>query len=326
MPRNLAMTRKNTPKKQFKQQELLPATDLMKAVAMKAPVKKRIDKVFSPEEVAEIYDKIAERKSNAAMQATAKTKEEVARRERTIKVKKQAKEMEKGNQSRLILFPSYSRKKDEVEWYKMGNFSALYYVYRMADRMGRSARLMRDTDKFGKMVEGVASIRNIDKFLAQVARLNEFDEHEVTLDGIYIIPLIKPLTDEEVGILRRTEAERREMMHNVLRPKRADAAIYQSILLLDRQVLPRSNKMPKGYYETIGQSMALGIKELTQVYFAYAEGRISVEQAKSKLLWIIDGLRASTALLGENSVWTYDVATSVGENVAALKKLVSEMK
>lgn len=40
-----------------------PASDLMKAVAMHAPVRKKIDKDFSPEEAEEIKRKIAARRA-----------------------------------------------------------------------------------------------------------------------------------------------------------------------------------------------------------------------------------------------------------------------
>lgn len=58
-------------------------------------------------------------------------KERESLRKDTIReVKRIAKEMEIGNRNKLILFPSYSRNSDQVEWYKMGNFSALYYMYK----------------------------------------------------------------------------------------------------------------------------------------------------------------------------------------------------
>lgn len=294
----------------------------MKAVAVKAPVKGKIAHDFTKDEAAEIKARLEER---TAKTRTQPTEEEKARREKTIKVKKIAKEMEKGNNSKVILFPSYSKKSDTLEWYKMGNLSALYYVYRMADRMGRTAKIYKDTDKFAKM-KSIASIRGVDQFLDQAMQLNEFEKYEQTLDGIYILYMRRSLGDDEIGVLRRTEAERKEMMHNVLRPKQANPLVYQAILTIDRQVLPRTAKMQIGYYRTIGDAMAKQILELTQVYFSYAHGRIDPATAKFQLGLLIDGLRAGVAILGENNVWGYDIACSIGENLIALKEAVENLK
>ena len=92
----------------------------------------------------------------------------------------------------------------------------MYYVYRMSDRMGKKAKLMKDTDRFAKMY-GVASIR--------------------------------------------------------------DAEVYQAILMIDRHVLPRTSNMPKGYYVTIGETMARHIMYMTRIYFNYTDGMIDVSEA-----------------------------------------------
>ena len=302
-----------------------PTTDLMRAVALKAPNKRKIEKDFSPQEAAAIKQRAAERKVAQSPEAKSELEAERTRRKTIVRIKKIAKELEKNNRSRVILFPSYSRKGDKLEWYKLGELSALYYAYRMADRLGRAARVMKDTDKFAQM-HAIVSVREIDKLLEQAMRLGEFESYDETVDGIYILNMKKPLTDEEIGILRRTEAERRERMHNVLKPKRADAAIYQTILTLDRQLLPRINKLSKGYFTVIGATMARQILALTHIYFKYVNGCIDGTTAKVALIDLTEGLLAGLAILGENEVWGYDVVSSIGENVNMLKKLVTELK
>ena len=311
--------------KSKKSNQTQPATDLMKAVAMKAPVRRKIDRDFPPEVAAEIRQNLREQKAEQTPPALVKAEADRMRREKIIKVKKIARELERGNNSRLILFPSYSRDSDQTEWYKLGNLSALYYTYRMADRMGRSARIMRDTDKFAKM-DGIVSIRGIKKFIEQVELLNEFGDHEETLDGIYIFNFKRPLSPEDIAALRRTESERKKMMHNVLRPKRADPAVYQAILNIDRQVLPRTAKMEKGYANTIGNAMAMAILELTEIYFRMAKGYLELELARARLLELVERIKACAALLGENDVWSGDVASSIGVNLVFLEEAIVKMK
>lgn len=302
-----------------------PASELMKVVAAKVPVKSKIKKDFSTSEQEEIRWKIQKLAAQKSTVEKEKSEEAIERRKRIVAIKKKAKEMEKGNQSKIILFPSYSRDSDKLEWYKMGEFSAMYYVYRMAARMGRTAKLQKDTDKFWRM-STVASIKMIDKFLELAKGLNEIDRHEETTDGFHLLYLKKPLTDEEVGVLRRTEAMRKEMMHNVLKPKKADTGVYQAILMVDRQVLPKINNMQKGYFITVGDRMVQSIHELTTTYFMYADGMIEVGIARKKLLELTMCLMSGVALLGEVDALGADTATAVGENVNHLKKLIQEMK
>ena len=302
-----------------------PASELMKAVAMKAPVKSKIRKDFTPAEQEEIRQKMNEQKQREQEVAENKTEEAKERRRRIVAIKKKAKEMEKGNKSKIILFPSYSRNSDELQWYKLGNFSAMYYAYRMASRMGRTVKVQKDTDKFSKM-EAICSVKEIDKFVKLATELNEIERCEETADGFYILYLKKELTDDEVGVLRRTGAMRKEMLHNVLKPKKADAAVYQAILMLDRQILPRISHMEKGYYVAMGDKIVKSVYELTAVYFQFANGYIELAVARERLLNLIEWLLAGTALLGEVEVWGYDVATSIGENINNLKRIVAEMK
>ena len=316
--------KKKDPQSNPKQLESSEVTPLMEAVAMKAPVKSKIKKDFPPEQAKKIQAKLKQ-KEEEEFEAEMNEEVEKERREKIINIKRKAKELEHGNKSRIILFPSYSRKSDKLEWYKMGEFSALYYVHRMASRMGRTAKIMKDTDRFGKM-SAIVSIRNVEKFLEDAMKLNEVKGYEETVDGMYIIELKRPLTDDEVGVLRKTERIQIDMMHNVLRPKKASPGVYQAIMMLARQVLPRANRLEGGYKTTAGLGLIDMMCELTQVYFEYAERLIDVDEARTKMLELTIRLRAMVVLLGEVHKMGYDVATSIGENIAKLTELVKEMK
>lgn len=208
-----------------------PATALMKTVAARTGNEKNMKKVFSPEEIDDI---LARRDSGEAL----KPVEHKAIREKYRNIKRHAKEMKKGNKERLIVVPSIITGEG---FYKVFDFSALYYVYRLADRMGRKARILNDNDRFSKMIN-VASIVNMDKFILQMKQLED-SEPSITEDGIYIFALKHPLTDDEVGQLRMVEETRREKLHNVLKPKAMDPAVFQGILMVVRQVGPRVKKL-----------------------------------------------------------------------------------
>ncbi|MBQ2660580.1 hypothetical protein IJF93_00690 [Candidatus Saccharibacteria bacterium] len=289
-----------------------PATHLMKKVASLAPNAKSMKKVFSDEEIAEILDK---RDAGEGLLP----EEKVAIKDKYRKIKRQVKEMEKGNQSRVIVFPSLP---SGDGWYKVIEFSALYYAYRLADRMGRSARVYKDSDKFSKAIYS-ATFQNIEKFVDQFEWL-ESPKLEITADGIYIFTLQKPVSDDEVGALRRTEETRREKLHNILRPRAMDPATYQAILMIIRQVAPRVRKLEKQYYYTTGEGMVKDIQELMAVYFDFANGIYDRKEAGIELLKIVNRLLAGLTVLAETRVWPYDICAVIGENIAEIKRLVEK--
>lgn len=290
--------------------EKKPATDLMKAVARKAPSPKNMKKVFTKEEIDEIIDR-------KEIGDQLDPEEKLAIKEQYRKIKRQVKEMEKGNQSRVIVFPSLTSGQG---WYKVLDFSALYYVYRLADRMGRGARILKDSDNFSRGVYA-ASFQNIEKFIEQFNRLEQPDL-EITDDGVYIFTLKNPVSDDELGALRRTEETRRDKLHNIMRPKAMDPATFQAILLVVRQVTPRVRKLEKQYYHTTGEQMVKNIQNLLAIYFDFADGIYERREAGWKLLSLINHLNAGVTLLSEIRVWPYDVASVIGENINEIKRLV----
>ena len=288
-----------------------PATELMKTVASKTMNEENIKKVFSREEIEEILTK-----RDSGIDIT--PSEHKAIREQYRRIKRHAKELEKGNQSRLIVVPSIVTGDG---FYKVFDFSALYYVYRLAERMSRSARLLSDNDHFSRMIY-MASIVNLDKFIAQMMHLENSDL-EITEDKIYIFTLKKPLTDDEVGQLRMIEETRREKLHNVLRPKSMDPAVYQSIMMVIRQVAPRVKKLDRHYYYAIGEGMLKDLNRLLATYFDWANGLKGREEASIELMTVVDSLFASLAILSETRVWDYGVAASIGENINEVRRLVT---
>ena len=286
------------------------ATELMKKVAERAYNPKTAKKVFSSEELQEI---LRRRQNNLPIE----TDEQLALRETYRKIKRQVKEMEKGNQSRVIFFPSLV---NGADWYKAIEFSALYYAYRLADRMGRRCHVIKDTDRFSKASFSV-SIFNIEKLVEQFNRLEE-PKLDITEDGIYIFTLNRPLSDDEVGQLHMTEETRRERMHEVLRPKNMDPATFADIMMINRQLIPRVKKLQPPFFTSVGVRVVNGVYNLISLYNQFADGILSVDEVGVKLLLAIDDIIAGLTILAENRIWAYDVSAMVGENVNQVRKRI----
>lgn len=286
------------------------ATELMKKVAKQTMDMKKMNKVFSDAEIKEITTKKDDPDSENDLE---KIKDKKERRLKYRKIKRLVKDMEIGNQSRVIVFPSIG----EGGWYKVIDFSAIYYKYRLADRMGRGCKLMNDKDNFAKAFY-VASFQDMKSFIEKFKKI-EGTEPELTEDGIYIFKLKKPLSDDEVGQLRRAEETRREKTHNVLKPKRMDPATFQAILMLVRQVFPRVKKLEKQDYRVVGENLARDLTEIMMIYFCYADGAIDKKTAGSRLIAAVNKIMAEVAILAELRVWEWEVGVSIGENANNLK-------
>lgn len=318
--------KKNGQSKKSEKQE--PASELMKVIAEKIPSKKKILRDFSPAEQAEIFERI-QRGKDAAKKTVENERdnfENEARKELIRKIKRLAKDMEIGNKSRIILFPSYSRNGAALEWYKMGDFSALYYTYRMSERMGRKApTIQKDTDKFYKM-RSIVSIRDVDTFIEQAMKLNEFDRHEETADKIQILYLKHALEDDELATLRRTGEMQKEMMHNVLRPKKAAPEMYLTLLMLGRQVMRMVSKLGIIYRYEIGDKVAENTLEMMNTYYDYTGGLIDAETARIEMRRRVYRVRAGMAILGDDDAIRPTQACAIGETVVKIELLIGEMR
>lgn len=233
-------------------------------------------------------------------------------------IKRQVKEMEIGNLDRMIIFPSLI---NGSCWYKLIEFSALYYAYRLAPRMGRKARVLKDSDRFSK-AQFVTSLTNIESFIEQVKDYEPNMQMDVTKDGVYIFTLPRPYTEDEYAALRRTEETRRERLHNILKPKAMDPAIFNALLMVERQLLPRIKKLERCYYDAIGLDMAHNVHNILTFYGLFTDSLLDKDKAGHMILKEVDSLISGLILLAELRTWPYDVASLIGENVNNLKRLV----
>ena len=289
-----------------------PATAVMKQVARRTLDYHRLERDFTPEEIEDILFKRedGEELSKAEIKIL---------RNQYRKMKRWAMAKEKTNVQQIICVPSLM---DDKGFYKLFEISALYYAYRLADRMGRTANLFADKDRFSKATN-VASLTNIAKFVEQFKQF-ENPTLEITEDGIYVFTLKNPLTPDEIGELRRTEQIRRDNLHNLLRPKAMDPAAYQAILMIVRQIAPKVRKLDRQEYYLYGEEMLRDLSRLTNLYFDFSDGLVGREQTGAKMLSIINHLFACLMVLSENRVWEFDTAANIGENINELKRIITK--
>ena len=304
-----AKTRSKTSKKT---NEYDLATTVMKAVASHVYDSNKIDKSFSREEIDEILLKreVGEDLSKP---------EQTALRKHFHRMKRWALEKEKTNNQQIICVPCIM---DDKSFYKAYEISALYYAYRIADRLQRSAHVVADSDNFSKALN-VVSIANMPKLIEQMKDLLN-PKIDVTEDGIVIFTLKEPLTDEEIGDLRRVEQVRRDRLHNLLRPKAMDPATYNAILMVVRQVAPKVRKLDRQNYYMFGEQMLRDLDDLLTTYFSYADGLIDKKSAGMKLLGYTNRMFSGLGILAEINAWDFGASATIGENINEVKRLVKK--
>lgn len=152
----------------------------------------------------------------------------------------------------------------------------------------------------------------------------ETSDIELTKDGVYICTLKNPVSDDDLVLLRHAQEKERDRMHNVMKPKNMEPAIYQQILMLSRQLVPRARKLSREYYNTTGEELVKDTQRLLTAYLNHAEGLLDKDGLEIEVTKITNRMMAGVTILAENRIWQYDIATVIGVNIADLRRLVAK--
>lgn len=284
-------------------------SEMMEIVARAVPVHKKLKRSFSDEEIAQFLDDKLEKTAHAEF------KKEVKR------IKRKVLDLEATNRTQLILYKS----SENGDFYKALDTSALYYAYRIAQRMGRKCNVMVDKDRFAKATFVASISGGIEKFIEQYKELEGL-EPEITIDGIYLFPLKEPISDEEYQMLRQTENTRREKMHSILKPKNMSPAVYQQILMIIRQLAPKSEKLRAESinYRMFGDEMLRNLRDIMAIYADYSHGIYDAGRAGVLILSETGKIKASLVILGETRKWGAAPLASAGVNIETLEQMIKK--
>lgn len=292
---------------------LLPATPLMKKVAQFATDKEKMERVFTPDEIQEILNKKANHE-----EITKEEKERLSRHTRDVK--RWVKNRAAGEYGKIFIYPSYTSESGAV-WYKMIDFSAIYFVRFLADRMGMNVHLYPDTDNYVKS-DCAASITNIHKVVDAFMKLGGKNV-ETTMTGVYILTLAKPMTAEDYGLMLRSEVEKRERVNNMLRPVAMAPLTHKFYLDLLGQLGPKLCHLEKRLYFSIGEMMMKTLNDVLRIYYLYSDGFLTAGKAGLTLISHLDSLKAGLAVLQELGAW-HNPATAamLGELLIRLREQI----
>lgn len=273
--------------------EIKPATDLMKKVAEKTKNLPKMEKSFTPEEIQAILSKKADGEEITKKESQTLTK--------TTRInKKWVKNRSAGDYIRIFIYPSYTGK-DGAIWYKMIDFSALYFVYNLAERMEMNVNIYPDKDAY-VVSKYTASVRDIETLAEKFMELGGKNV-EITMTGVYILTLKRPLTAEDYANLMRMEEARRDKMHNLLRPAAMAPVSYALLLDVVRAFAPKVRHLEKRDFFIVGEDIMNGIMDIFKIYYLYSDGLLDKNSTSTQLMMRLNKLRGGLAVLQEMGAW-----------------------
>lgn len=141
-------------------------------------------------------------------------------------IKLEAKEFEKRNNSKLMVFASSSG------WWKMGGNSALIYAHILSRdlHLPSTPRVRLDKDLYGKFFEGVLSIPNIDSLTERLEAIGVKVEDKNERRVIFALP--KPIQEDQLETIRSIREETLRKINETI-PVRV---IYPEVLIQQRKV------------------------------------------------------------------------------------------
>lgn len=283
-----------------------PATELMKKVAIATGDTKRMKKAFSREEILEIM-------ARRTRKETITSEENGAARSATRANKKWVKAQSAGDYSKLYFYPSYTSADGDV-WYKALDFSALYYSYILAPRMGRTANIYDDRDSYSRS-KYIASVKEIDD-MAEDFKTLDGGTVEITLSGIYVFTLAHPQTAEDFARLIRTEEERRDKARNMLRPAKMAPATFKTLVDFIVLITPKIKSLERRDFFSVGEHIIHALEEIMMTYYMYSDGHLSTEETGERILERLNMIKAGMTIMQEMDGWdSVDTAAMLGESL-----------
>lgn len=291
------------------------ANELMKKVAVATGDVGKMKKVFTPEQIKEIMSK---------RQAGIKVSDEegMALSRQTRLNKRWVTERQVGEYGKIFVYPSYTDTNGKI-WYKMVDFSALYFHYHLADRMGVTANIFVDEDKYLQR-RYTASIADIDRVALQFIELNVGTVEEAA-NGIYVFNLKEPSNTEEYSAMVLTEENKRERVRNIFRPKAMSAEAYKTLLDTIRLFEPKIRHLENRFFTLFGTEMMKNFEEMLAVYYLYSDGLMEKKETGISLISLVDRQKAILAILEEADVWKDMTApTMLGEKLVDLRQQITK--
>ena len=241
-------------------------------------------------------------------------------RHRYALVKDRAKKLEQENNDAVILFPAA-----DAPWYKMGNFSALVYVFDLGLRMGKAPKIQIDNDKGTTIFDWVAFIHNLEIFKNAMAEIG-YKEVEEIGDGIVRFPLGKTYTKSEI---KQLYAQVQNVLDDVRKMAKVEIVypkVYTQLMKVMTIYYAKVKRMNSVTREMLGLRLWENLLRINAVYHAIARGKISSQSGLNEIGSLLDAIIDADMAAANIGVWDPQTAVKMTKMVVELQELVSAEK
>ena len=103
-------------------------------------------------------------------------------------------------------------------------------------------------------------------------------------------------------------------------------AVYQQILMIIRQLAPKSEKLKDESinYRIFGTEMLMNLRNIMAIYSDYSNGAYDTSEAGRMILAETGRIKATLVILGETRKWGAVPLASAGNNIEILEKVINK--
>lgn len=278
-------------------------------------------------------DKIKDAASDEIFAEDAKS-EKQRKQDEYREIKAHAKKLETNNFRKLIAFPAEAKPRPGEErldkngeekrvWYKLGNFSALCYVYELGPRMGKkNLRVRVDKDQHTTIMQYIVYINDLGALKANMKRLG-YEVKKEYADGIVEFDLKTKYSKEDVKRWQRVEKEQQSRLNELILPKNVLPELGGQIVELTAVTLPRFKKMNKLYIDVAGMEVIRTPIEMEKLYHRYAGGLMTDEEFCSEMILLCFNAKSNILTLVEmRDGLSKEGAMDIGERLTLIQETV----
>lgn len=210
-------------------------------------------------------------------------------------------------------------------WWKMFGHSAIFYAYDIGPQLGKSPRLLADSDFRNKENWGVVTIRSIDLLEQSLKKLKI--EKRYHKDGVAMFTLNKTYTPDELTMLRRTEELKWEAANKLIAPKVVMPELYKDVRELTASMYEMVRKFVPAARELVGNEILECVNDLS-VEFVMAMNEwanMRMEVYVRRAFCVTEGLQARMELVMNLKLTDAGTAYKMTMKIVKLKKRLEKM-
>lgn len=239
-----------------------------------------------------------------------------AERHRYALVKERAYNLELENNDSIIVFPAA-----DAPWYKMGNFSALVYVFDVGLRMGKKPKIQIDGDKGSIVFDWVAFIRDLDLFEKAMAKIG-YDNVEDLGDGIKSFSLGRAYKKAEIRKLYSQVENVIENIRIMAKVEKVYPKVYAQLVKILPVYFSKIKKLSVTAREMFGYRIWENLLKINSIYHLIARGNVSSQSGLKEIIRYIDVIIDSDIVAANVGAWDPQTAVKMTKMMVELKELV----